>query len=879
MVACCCVCVLEATAGKGATEAELVELRSSVKVPVVAVPSLGEAKAAEDEKPAWARAEFFQSMDDTDYEDRIKAVGEFQRRYLNQPSVRVRYRNVRFTAKFDPSEPDIKTVANSNPIGAVATKVMYKMSKRNEPTTRAILRGCSGVIEPGTLTLVIGAPGCGKTSFLKMLAGLLQKKTATSTLAYDECTYNGEDVYAAKRKFVPSKVATYIDQIDIHTPTLTVEETFKFAFDTLGAQDAAGITEKKRELFREASKKKNSFESTLVSYERQSEVGDFEHFVESAAIQKLETILRILGIEHVRHTIVGNAQIRGVSGGQRRRVSVGEALMGKCRLMAGDEISTGLDSQTAFEITHAFKMLATHIGVTVVLSLLQPAPETFALFDQVILLDRGAVAYHGPTERITAHFAGVGLEPPPRKDVADFLVEITSSAELRAEYCTLGEGRKPVNDLPACFTVDTCPEWAAMTAKFDEEKPAVGATDWGPYYSTEFTKPMKYYLALCLRRTLIVMKLNPAYMKTKFGQAVFMGIFTGTLYYQVDYDDFSSKFGLCFSALMFLALSGMSAMPVLIDRRAVFYKQRAASFFPTLAYTSSQIVIDSVVVLAENIIYVNLVYWPAGLASSGFFVFFVICVALSLAMNQWFAAVAAAAPDTQSAQPMAGMSVVLCVLFSGFIIQRPNLPQAWRPLYWVSPIALGWRAASINEFRSDKYDKCTYQRDEVCREGEGGDDGCCSASSDGIFFLERYSVQSETSHIAISIIVLAAYFLLSVCLQTLFLTYVRHSGHGAGPPVPDDDVADPEASIANMRLPTKALVADTPNDDDDDESSSAIPYTPTTIAFKDVHYTVSVPSSNPFGPSEQLELLGGVTGFAKPATLTALMGSRSVLAS
>lgn len=159
--------VLRVYLGKGATDNDIFQLKGSVKVSSV-IPSLTETKTEDvtdvPVKPAWARSAFY-DLDSTelDMESRIKALGEFQARYLNLPNIVIRYRNVRFTAKFDPSQPDIKTIANENPIGAIATKVAYKLSKRNDPTTRDILRNVSGIIDPGTLTLVIGAPGCGKT--------------------------------------------------------------------------------------------------------------------------------------------------------------------------------------------------------------------------------------------------------------------------------------------------------------------------------------------------------------------------------------------------------------------------------------------------------------------------------------------------------------------------------------------------------------------------------------------------------------------------------------------------------------------------------------------------------------------------------------------
>ncbi|KAJ8600497.1 hypothetical protein CTAYLR_010063 [Chrysophaeum taylorii] len=554
--------------------------------------------------------------------------------------------------------------------------------------------------------------------------------------------------------------------------------------------------------------------------------------------------------------------------------------MGKCRVFAGDEISTGLDSQTTFEITRAFKFFTQYLHITVVLSLLQPPPETFALFDKVILLDKGAIAFHGPTDEITRHFASIGILAPPRKDVADFLVEITSSRELVRSYSASGR-RSRATDFPKEFMESEY--YRSMCAALDEnKKDSTHVNDWGEYYSTEFTEPFSYYVAKCLERNLVLLKKGPEYLKVRFGQATVMGIFTGTLYYNTPYDDFTSIFGLIFSALMYLALAGMSSMPGLIERRDVFYKQRNQSYFPTVAYTLSQVVVDVIITLIENVLYANLVYWPAGLSSSRFGVFLAVSIVLSLAMSQWFGFIAAIAPDGQSAQPMAGMSIVLSVLFSGFIVQRENIPRPWRPLHWVSPIALAWRAVSISEFRSDRYnrDNCPYQQDEL---GCTADDPCCVESEDGIFFLKTYSVQTTSDFIFVGIVVLAFYFCLSIVLQTVALSTVRHSGHGSGPPPEDlieleeEEEEEGEAekfeattttTTTAATLPKRAKIADQAK-----KTAAEIPYTPTTIAFDDVHYTVMVPSATPHGAAEPLELLGGVTGFAKPATMTALMGS------
>ena len=899
----------DALRSKGASDDEINEIMGDVTSPLLAAPEEEEEEEKGLGAPLYRQRAFIEgSMQaQLDIEKIIEAVGNFHRKYFSLPNVEIRYKNLSYTAKVDLSEPAIKTVGNQNPLGKMLHKIVTSRSAKRDhramETEHKILDSCCGILKPRSLTLVIGAPGCGKSSFLRGVCGLLRKKTATTNLTYDECSYNGQDLYApkSKRAFVPSKVAAFIEQIDKHIPTLTVDETLKFAQATFAAGEPLSATELNPDVFdvaksAQASKAMPGKKLKYVAKDESfaTEAAEADEFVKNSVDLKLDCILRILGIDHVRNTIVGNAAIRGVSGGQRRRVTVGEMLMGKGRVICGDEISTGLDSQTTFEITRAFRWFAKHMDLTVILSLLQPPPESFNLFDDVILLHDGAVAYHGPTTGILSHFNAVHLAPPPRKDVADFLVEITSSEELATTYCTNASQKVDITALPAQYR-ETSDHYKQILADLDvptfsEDQPF----PWTTVYAEEFTKPLTYYWFVCLRRKVIELHYNPAYLKTRFGQALGMGIFTGTLFYQLDHDEFATKFGLIFSSSMYLALGGMSAIPKKVEDRTVFYKQRDQSFFPSISYALADIVIDSTTVFFEALVYINLVFWPSGLASEGYGIFLVVLLVMALAMNQWFAAVASFAPDAQSGQPLAGMSVLLCVLFSGFIVQRENIPPGWKWLHWMSPIALAFRALAINEFRSDRYDKCTYQVREIgCPDDDALDDdaGCCVESTDGIFFLKVYSVLVSPMWIGVGIAILLFYFLFFVWLTTLCLTKVRHiavAGGGswiamhsgdADPPfvgAPTDDPQGTQDLVRRYASKDDAKASQRHIDAAKEEASSEkgeIPYQKTTLAFWDLHYSVSIPSKQPFGPADTLELLGGVTGYAKPATMTALMGS------
>lgn len=117
---------------------------------------------------------------------------------------------------------------------------------------------------------------------------------------------------------------------------------------------------------------------------------------------------------------------KGISGGQMKRLTSGELLVGPSRVLLMDEISTGLDSSTAYQIINYLKHSTRALDGTTVVSLLQPDPQTFELFDDLILLCEGQIVYQGPRTATVPFFASMGFQCPKRKNVADFLQEVSN---------------------------------------------------------------------------------------------------------------------------------------------------------------------------------------------------------------------------------------------------------------------------------------------------------------------------------------------------------------------------------------------------------------------------------------------------------------------
>ncbi|CAK4650963.1 unnamed protein product [Aphanomyces euteiches] len=212
------------------------------------------------------------------------------------------------------------------PIEVCVSEYTWKSSLKAE---NYILYDINAKFQPGSMTLILGAPGCGKSSLLKAIAGVLRSGNIQGYVA------------------APG-------QKDEHIPTLTVKETLEFAHAC-----------------------RNNFPN-------------FDSTEGTAAI------IDMLGLLGCQNTFVGDDFIRGVSGGQRRRVTLGEMLTGQCPLLLLDEYTTGLDTTVATDITQKLRTMCNTLKYTVVTALLQPPPEVFELFDNVLILAEGNMAYFGP---------------------------------------------------------------------------------------------------------------------------------------------------------------------------------------------------------------------------------------------------------------------------------------------------------------------------------------------------------------------------------------------------------------------------------------------------------------------------------------------------
>ncbi|KAM0918925.1 hypothetical protein ACQ4PT_008547 [Festuca glaucescens] len=352
------------------------------------------------------------------------------------PTAEVRFRSLSVEAECHVGDRMLPTLTNAA-LDAVDSMLGLVGVSLGKTKTLHILKNVSGVVRPSRMTLLLGPPSSGKTTLLLALAGKLDPGLRVS----GEVTYNGYGL----DEFVPQKTAAYISQNDVHAGEMTVKETLDFSARCQGVGQ-------RYELLQELMKK----ERQLGIYPDP----EVDLFMKATSVEggtlQTDYILRILGLDMCADVMVGDEMRTGISGGQKKRLTTGEMLVGPTKVLFMDEISTGLDSSTTFQVVRCIQQIV-HLGeATVLVSLLQPAPEIFDLFDDVMLLSEGQIVYQGPREYVLEFFEKCGFRCPERKGAADFLQEVTSKKD-QEQYWIRDE--KP-------YRYVSVPEFVAKFKKF-----------------------------------------------------------------------------------------------------------------------------------------------------------------------------------------------------------------------------------------------------------------------------------------------------------------------------------------------------------------------------------------------------------------------------
>jgi len=444
------------------------------------------------------------------------------------------------------------------------------------------LEGVSGSIRPGQMLAIMGSSGAGKTTLLNLLAGRLSSS--------QNCRTEGRVlVNGRKRDFkVFKKVAAYVEQDDSMFAELTVQEQVEFSA-----------------MLR--------LPRTLSPEEK---------------LQRVDDIIGELGLAKVRHTLVGNALRRGISGGERKRLNVGIELVTDPSLICLDEPTSGLDSFNALNVMYTLRKLASHQR-TVVSTIHQPRSNIYMLFDYLCLLAEGRVMYFGPSRDAVTYFAGLGFNCPSQFNPADYFVDLLSvdqrdpgrEVRAKARIGFLGDVARSRQD-------------GLDPAEVEDDENFVVESIEGSQKKFNSTWPHEIYY-LC-QRSFKLMSRERASNYARAGQSLVFSILLGVIWINIgrDLDPDDPDLGLiqaingvlffiCINQAFGAAFAVIFVYPL---ERAVLLRERASATFRVSSFMISK----SLVSIPKNVVFIMvfslITYFMIGLrASAGaFFIYFVV---------------------------------------------------------------------------------------------------------------------------------------------------------------------------------------------------------------------------------------------------------------
>ncbi|CAI0473625.1 unnamed protein product [Linum tenue] len=786
-----------------------------------------------------------------------KLKGRMDRVGVELPTIEVRYEHLNVEAEATVGSKALPTFANFT-IGIFTTILdgLHLLPNRKKHLT--ILSDVSGVVKPGRLTLLLGPPSSGKTTLLLALAGRLDHSLKVS----GRVTYNGHDMH----EFIPQKTSAYISQHDLHMGELTVRETLAFAARVQGV----GFL---HDMLAELSRREKAANIKPDP--------DLDVFMKAAATEGLESnvitdyTLKILGLEVCADILVGDEMIRGISGGQRKRVTAGEMLVGPARTLFMDEISTGLDSSTTFQIVNSLKQQNHILNGTAVISLLQPAPETYNLFDDIILVSDGQIAYQGPRENVLEFFEHMGFKCPDRKGVADFLQEVTSKKDQK-QYWTR-------RDQPYRFV--TTKEFAEAFQSFhigrkiaDELSVPYDKTKNHPaaLSTKKYGVGNKELLKANFAREYLLMKRNSFVYIFKLSQLVIMGLFFMTVFLRTEMhrntiQDGGVYVGALFFSLVMLMFNGMAELPMTIAKLPVFYKQKNLFFYPPWIYSIPPWILKIPVTLYEVGVWVLMTYYVIGFDPNfGRLIrLYVLLVAINQMASALFRSIAATGRNMIVANTFGSFVVLLLFALSGFVLSREDIKKWWIWAYWASPMMYGQNAIVINEFHGKSWSHIPPNSTESL--------GIQVLRSRG-FFTEPHWYWLGVGATFGFLFLFNIVFVLALTFLDKSLTFfylLKWSEFEKLKAVIPEDEAIASAGAVEMST-SGSTIAGTADDEasDSKKKGMVLPFEPYSLTFDDVIYSVDMPQEmKSQGVTEdKLVLLKGVSGAFRPGVLTALMG-------
>lgn len=498
---------------------------------------------------------------------------------------------------------------------------------------RTILNGITGMVHPGELLAVLGPSGSGKSTLLNALAGRLPGHYFTGS------------VLANDRKLTKAVLRRtgFVTQDDVLYPHLTVRETLIFC----------ALLRLPKSLTRR--------EKTAVA----------------------DSVIAELGLSKCENTIIGNTFIRGVSGGERKRVSIAHEMLVNPSLLILDEPTSGLDSTAAHRLVSTLSGLAHQKGKTVVTSVHQPSSRVFQMFDTVLVLSEGRCIYFGKGSEAMNYFDSIDFRPSFPMNPADFLLDLANGVW---QHDGITDKERPnvkqsltssYNDLLASEVKDACLD---ITSR-DQHMP-VANLEPKEYYTSKCVNSINTWFiqfTILIERSLKERK-HETFNPLRVFQVIAASLLAGFMWWHSDFRDIQDRLGLLFFISIFWGVyPSFNAVFAFPQDRAVFMKERASGMYTLSSYFMARIVGDAPMELILPTLFLSIAYWMCGLKPEvgAFLLTLLILLAYVLVSQGLGFAIGAIIMDAKHASTVVTVTMLAFVLTGGYYVHKVPAFMAW----------------------------------------------------------------------------------------------------------------------------------------------------------------------------------------------------------
>jgi ABC-type multidrug transport system ATPase subunit len=723
-------------------------------------------------------------------------------------------------------------------------------SNGNSSDEKVIIDNSFGCVKPGEMLLVLGRPGSGCTTLLSALSNNRQGyKEVTGDIHFGTMTDK-------EAKNFRGHIIMNTEE-EVFYPKLSVQDTIKFAA-------------------------RNKVPRTLPHG-----VESTEQYVE----ENKDFLLRLVGITHTANTRVGDAFTRGVSGGERKRVSILECLTTKGSVFCWDNSTRGLDASTALEWIKAMRVMTDVLGLTTIITLYQAGNGIYEHFDKVLVLEEGKQIYYGPQKQAVPYMEGLGFLRESGSNKADFLTGVTVPTERRiapgyenafprtTDEFLAAYARSPIKAtmLEECHSYSSSTEAAENTTKFKEAVARVKHN--GVSESSPVTASFVTQVRAAVIRQYQIMWGDRSTLFMKQGATVIQSLVGGSLFYSAPSNSSGLflKGGALFFSILYHALIALSEVTDSFTGRPILAKHRAFALYRPAAICIAQIAADFPILLFQVSHFGIVIYFMVGLKMSAvaFFTYWITNFVTAMAMTALFRLIGAAFPTLNAATKVSGLSVSALFVYMGYMIVKSEMHPWLGWIFWINPMAYGFDALVSNEF-SEQIIPCVGpnlipngpgygagEAGQACAGVVGTKPGATSLTG------EEYlaALSFGTGHIWRNVGIICAWWVFFVTLTIFFTSRWKLQGEGGRSLlIPREQQSktghllrssDEEATRPSEKATTKTIPA--PESQDLIQNKSI-------FTWRNLTYTVKTPDGNRV-------LLDNVQGYVKPGMLGALMGS------